>query len=66
MNDAQAKLCGLRHYCYIRGVIGKNPDPDFRQAFRTLNRLYVDVKRSALKGQRDISKRPATRRRKAA
>jgi hypothetical protein len=66
MNEAAAKVCSVRHYCFVRGVIGKNPDADFRQAFRTLNRLYVAALRGALEGQRSISKPPATSRRKAA
>jgi hypothetical protein len=66
MNDALARLCSIRHHCFVRGVLGKNPDPDFRQAFRTMNRLYVEVKREALKGQSDVSKRPSERRKRAA
>jgi len=65
MNRATEKLCSIRHHCFLR-MLGRNPDPDFRQAFRILNRLYVDERRCALKGQRSVSKPPATRRRKAA
>jgi len=39
-----AKFCSIRHYCFVRGVLGKGADrvggdDDFRRAFRTLNRL---------------------------
>jgi hypothetical protein len=73
MNDALSKLSSVRHYCFIRGVLGKFPggeiDPehrngstgDFLIAFRTLNRLFVD-----LKGQSESRRPPATRRRNAA
>jgi hypothetical protein len=71
MNDALAKPCSSRHYCFVRGVLGKGADrrggdDDFRQAFRTLNRLYVEAKRDALKGQRDARRQATTRRRRAA
>lgn len=51
------RLLAARRYCFQRGVLGKNPDgtrdldfaagrnEDFRQAFRTLNRLYCELKR---------------------
>jgi hypothetical protein len=47
--EAFAKLISVRHYCFVRGVMGSRsnkreedqpPEEDFRQAFRTLNRLY--------------------------
>jgi hypothetical protein len=66
MNDAQAKLCSVRHYCFVRGVIGKNPDADFLQAFRTINRLYVDARSMALNAGRIASKRLSRRRGRAA
>ena len=71
-DEALAKLISVRHHCFVRGVIGKNAeriggDDDFRQAFRTVNRLYVQVKREiALQAKRDAQKRPTTRRRRAA
>jgi len=51
--EAIDKLISVRHYCFVHGVLGKRsgdrakdvpPDDDFRWAFRTLNRLYVDSK----------------------
>jgi len=66
MNRATEKLCSIRHHWFLRGILGRNPDPDFRQAFRILNRLYVDRHASTLKGQRSVSKPLPTRRRKAA
>jgi hypothetical protein len=74
-DEALAKLISMCHHCFVRGVLGRRsgdrkhdipPQDDFRQAFRTMNRLYMEAKREALKGQRDISKPPATRRRRAA
>lgn len=51
MTDATAKLCSIRHYCFIRGVVGNRkkghdepPEDDFLQAFRTINRLYVQAR----------------------
>jgi hypothetical protein len=50
--EAADKLISARHYCFARGVLRGTADSqagrdeDFRQAFRTLNRLYVEVKRS--------------------
>ena len=70
--DVLAKLSSVRHYCFVRGLVGRKPCPDFRQAFRTVNRLYVEVRDGisrpiALKGHCSVSKPPATRiRRKAA
>jgi hypothetical protein len=71
MNEAMAKLSSIRHYCFVRGVTGRGADrvggdDDFRQAFRTINRLYMERKRDALKGQRETQKRVATRRKEAA
>jgi hypothetical protein len=51
--DAINKLISIRHYCFLRGVLGnrsgkkeldKKPEDDFRGAFRTVNRLYVQMK----------------------
>lgn len=57
-------VSSIRHHCFVRGVIGRHPDPDFRQAFRTMNRLYVEGEQDALKGPRSVGKPPATRRRR--
>lgn len=52
-SSALDKLISIRHYCFVRGVLGKRshnrkldtpPDEDFRQAFRIVNRLYVEVR----------------------
>ncbi len=51
MTDASAreKLISVRSICFRRGVLGRGgrigSDDDFRQAFRTLNRLYQEAKR---------------------
>jgi hypothetical protein len=58
------KLISVRHYCFVLGVTGRNPDSDFRQAFRTLNRLYVEVC-DRVDGNSGIRK-PLVLRRKAA
>jgi len=51
--DPLAILVHVRHNCFKRGVLGSRsgdpkldipPDDDFRQAFRTLNKLYVALK----------------------
>ena len=39
--EALAKLISIRHHCFIRGALGRSAQDDFRQAFRTLNRVYV-------------------------
>jgi hypothetical protein len=50
--EALAKLISVRHYCFLRGVLGKRsgdrkldrpPEDDFRAAFREVNRLYVQL-----------------------
>jgi hypothetical protein len=28
--EAITKLISVRHNCFVRGVLGRNPDPDFR------------------------------------
>jgi hypothetical protein len=47
------KLISVRHYCFLRGVLGNrsfdrkrdvHPEDDFRQAFREVNRLYVNLR----------------------
>jgi hypothetical protein len=47
------KLIAVRHYCFVRGVLGNRstkcgedraPEEDFRRAFRTVNRLYVQLR----------------------
>ena len=70
--EARAKLCSIRHYCFVRGVVGKNADriggdDDFRQAFRIVNRLYFEVQREiALHARRETQKPSTTQRRRAA
>ena len=57
--DALTKLMSIRHYCFLRGVVGNRKkghdepaEDDFRQAFRTLNRLYVAQKRGTNRSER--------------
>lgn len=40
-DDGKRVLVGARHYCFVRGVLGR--EDAFRQALRTLNRLYVEL-----------------------
>lgn len=35
-------LIGARHHCFVRGVL--NGEVGFREAFRDLNRLYVELR----------------------
>ncbi|MGD0957218.1 MAG: hypothetical protein ABR953_10375 [Candidatus Acidiferrales bacterium] len=66
-DKAIAKLVSVRHYCFVRGVLGKHPDSDFRQAFRTLNRLYVEARYDiALKRRFGVGRATQARRRAAA
>jgi len=58
--DAVDRLISVRHHCFLKGVVGRSPDGDFRMAFRDLNRLYVEVKR-----QSERSKPPVLRRKAA-
>jgi hypothetical protein len=44
--EAIDKLIRIRSYCFHRGVIGRSPDADFGQAFRTLNRLLSESLRN--------------------
>jgi hypothetical protein len=65
--EAIAKLISVRHHCFVRGVLGQHADSAFRQAFRTVNRLYVEVRdNTALEDQSGVGKVGATRRRRAA
>lgn len=52
-DNAIVKLISVRHYCFVRGVLGSRskkrgedhpPEEDFRQAFRTTDRLYVQLR----------------------
>jgi hypothetical protein len=52
-DDGIAKLITVRHYCFVRGVLGSRSnkrgedqpaEEDFRQAFRTMNRLYAQLR----------------------
>lgn len=72
-DEALAKVISVRHHCFARGILGRGADrdsggdEDFRQAFRTVNRAYVEVRYGiASNALRDTQKRPATRRREAA
>jgi hypothetical protein len=68
--DVLTKLISIRHHCFLHGVLGtrsfdrKTDEPaqdDFRHAFRTLNRLYADL-RDHPEGHSDATKSPAVRR----
>jgi hypothetical protein len=67
-DDAIAKLISVRHYCFVRGVLGRlGGGDDFRQAFRTANRLYVALRDGiALKAMCSTGRRGATPRKAAA
>ena len=41
-DEALATLISVRHFCFLRGVLGG--ENDFREAFRTLNRFYVALR----------------------
>lgn len=43
-DEAIAKLISVRHHCFMLGVLGRSPLDDFRHAFRTINRLYVELR----------------------
>jgi hypothetical protein len=65
MEHAIEKLISVRHYCFVRGVLGHDAwRQSYRQAFRTLNRLYVEL-RDAREGQKPREERLATRRKAA-
>lgn len=38
------KVIRIRSYCFRRGVLGRTPDSDFGQAFRTLNSIYARMR----------------------
>jgi hypothetical protein len=42
-DNAIAKLISVRHHCFARGVLGRRPQDDFRQAFRTVNQRDVQL-----------------------
>ena len=69
MTRAQAveKLISVRHYCFVRGVLERfGGGDDFRQAFRAVNRLYVELRDGVEeKAVRSAPRRGATRRREA-
>jgi hypothetical protein len=62
--EALEKLISVRHHCFVRGVAGRSPSKDFRLAFRTLNRLYVELRDNIAPEARPISRRRALARRK--
>jgi hypothetical protein len=66
--EAIAKLISVRHYCFVRGVLRRfGGGDDFRQAFRTVIRLYVELRDNiAPEGLRSAGRRGATRRKAAA
>lgn len=65
MNGAAEKLCSIRHYCFVQGVL--RDQDDFRQAFRTVNRLYVQARHNIeSNAQVYTGQKPVTRRRRAA
>lgn len=43
-SEALEKLISVRHHCFVRGVLQKNPDSGFALAFRDVNRLYVNLR----------------------
>lgn len=43
-SEALEKLISVRHHCFVRGMLQKNPDAGFALAFRDLNRLYVNLR----------------------
>jgi hypothetical protein len=50
-DDTIARLISVRHHCFVRGVLGNRkkgynewPGDDFLQAFRTVNRLYIELR----------------------
>lgn len=69
--DAIAKLLSVRHYCFVRGVLGRGGartggDDADRYAFRIVNRLYVevlhgDIRNGSLKSRGVTHKARATR-----
>ena len=44
MNQQEAldKLISIRHYCFLMGV--QKEQAGFNEAFRTVNRLYVELR----------------------
>jgi hypothetical protein len=60
--EAIEKLISARHHCFVAGVLERGPFcQSYRQAFRTVNRLYVEL-RDAREGAKPHTKRHATRR----
>jgi hypothetical protein len=73
-DEALAKLIAIRHYCFVRGILGSRsstwagdipPQDDFRQAYRTTNRLYARLG-DRVEGQSDATHAKLARRRRAA
>ena len=60
--EAREKLISVRHYCFVAGILNRGPFwESYRQAFRTVNRLYVEL-RDAREGQKPHTGKPATQR----
>jgi hypothetical protein len=56
------KLISVRHYCFVAGILNRGPFCEsYRQAFRTVNRLYVEL-RNAREGQKPHTGKPAAQR----
>jgi hypothetical protein len=59
--EALAKLISVRHHCFVAGVL--HYEADYRDAFRTLNRLYVQLRDNrSFKGAKAPQSRAAGRR----
>ncbi len=62
--EATGKLISVRHYCFVAGILNRGPFCEsYRQAFRTVNRLYVEL-RDAREGQKPHARKLATQRKR--
>jgi hypothetical protein len=62
--EALDKLISVRHYCFVAGILNRGSFCEsYRQAFRTVNRLYVEL-RDAREGQKPHTGRRATQRKR--
>lgn len=64
-DEVLAKLISVRHHCFSSGILGRSKDADFRQAFLTVNRLYVCL-RDNVKAMPDTRKPTVLQRKRAA